>query len=1825
MTDGINLLCCRLFPKSLRLIILTKTTIKVFLSILFFLWGIVSNLSYAQTVSKTFTSSGSFTVPKGITSITIETWGGGGAGGGVSTALASKGGGGGGGGGYNKVTNYTVIPGNTYSITVGTGGSSSWGGGDGGDGGDSYFESSDCVAYGGKGGKSNNGTGGAGGFGLYKGGNGKNGVSGTSGGGGSSAGTGNNGNNATGRNGAGAVTGGGAGGNGANGYASGSVGSDPGGGGGGAECGGLGGVFSGGAGGNGKVVISYTVSPCVTLYWAGENSGVPGGTSGTDFNTAANWSIDPALYATVGFAPASCNDVVVSLQLTSSKSGTTITFSNSSTTIKSLDFSVKNISAGSASIYEGGLRLGNQFLTITGDINLYSENNFINKTAQLTMDCTHDNSLYVYGGNLTTNALNNGGGSGECIVYPFSNPVGTVNKGKYILKGNANLQGVGDDANPELNKPANLVFDGTGTQTITNNNSNGYPIYLGFNTKVGETNTPRVIFTGSNALGFKSINNFTISNGASVEVDALQSINRNGSGTPGTFTMDANSSLLLKANNFPTGYATGYTLNASSTVEYGAANGINQTIAAVSYGNLKLSNATGSGNSTKTLAGNTTIKGNVTINSFATFDQLSYACNRSASGGTFSLAANAVHLLAGSYPANFTTVSLNANSSTDYNGSAAQNVVGVNYGNLLLSNSNNKTAVGNITVSGDLSILNSAIFLGGNYSHTIKGNWNNNSVFTANSSIITFTGASAQTIGGTAATQFNNLTINKTNNADIVSNSSKALGANQVNVTKGNLVLSAGDNDYIINGNMSVGSSGTLTHSVAWDTYNKALKIYGNLDVTGIFNPTVRSHVAMSGTGSKTIRTGNNPASTLSILTFSNGNYTANGKLVTNQEVWAMFGTGGSFSTGGSDVTFNSLINNNGTVNVNGGALTVSNNAHIGYSGTAGVMNISAGIFRVEGSLYNYNTGAILVTNSPQIFIAGDWTNYGTFTPGTGTIIFDGSSDESLSGSSPLTFYNFIVSGTNVIQNMNLSVLNDLSINSGILDMQTYTCNRLTAGGTMAIGSNCMLKLRAGSGGTTGSNFPANFSTYSLLSGSTVSYSGTVAQQIYATPSYCNLRLANPGIKTAGGNLTIRGNLEMENNNVLDGGAFSHKVGGNWNNNASDNAFVYNNSTVTFNGSTPQIIGGSYGTSFNAMVLDNTAGITISATTPVSIYESLTANGSGKSLTTNDNLTLKSISTKTAWLGNMTGNTINGKATVERFVTARRAWRFISIPTNTVQTIKHAWQENALSGSSDPVLGYGTQITSELSNWSSAGFDQKSYSPSMKYYDPVNDKWIGVSSTNATQINNVNGYMIFVRGDRLSTSIGSPETQTNLRTKGDFKIGTQPVINVMIDKYASIGNPYPSPVDFTRINKGTGIPDAFYLWDPFLVGSYNTGGYQTYSAANGWIPVPGGTAPHPSGIASTIIQNGEAFFVHGKSTGSPADFTVQFTESAKVGGNPSPFARPMGTRGDGKRQFLRTTLINGTGEIADGNAVAFDALFSNSIDGDDAPKFFNGGENFGMKREGRSLAVEARNIINANDTIYYQMTNLKKQNYTLQIVPVNLDMDGMNAILIDSYKKTSTSFPVSDTFRISFTVNDDALSYASDRFKVVLSPSAVLPVTFISLSAIKEGNGIRVNWSLASESNVKQYEIERSIDGVNFESIGSQVYDATLNGRYVWTDQLPLNGWNYYRIRNVDLDGKSGWSSVVKVNNANVSASVSVYPNPLTGKKLFIRFQNQPVGNYKILVMNEAGQHIASGNTTVSGSNHVVGIDWNNHLPHGIYTIQISGNDNETITSRIKY
>lgn len=226
-------------------------------------------LSGVQAATDSFTAPGSstWTAPAGVTSVTVEAWGGGGAGGGV-TGNPAKGGGGAGGQYAKKVV--SVTPSTSYTVNVGAGGAGSTGNGTAG--GDSTFDAA-VVAKGGAAGASagvagvGSSTGGAGDV-VYAGGSGSAGVvtgscqnGGAGGGGAGSSGAGGSasGNTA----GTGTSAGGGAGGAGRNSSGTGSAGSAAGGGGGGA-CAESNTNQLGGAGAAGKVVITYLAPPAVT-------------------------------------------------------------------------------------------------------------------------------------------------------------------------------------------------------------------------------------------------------------------------------------------------------------------------------------------------------------------------------------------------------------------------------------------------------------------------------------------------------------------------------------------------------------------------------------------------------------------------------------------------------------------------------------------------------------------------------------------------------------------------------------------------------------------------------------------------------------------------------------------------------------------------------------------------------------------------------------------------------------------------------------------------------------------------------------------------------------------------------------------------------------------------------------------------------------------------------------------------------------------------------------------------------------------------------------------------------------------------------------------------------------------------------------------------------------------------------------------------------------------------------------------------------------------------------------------------------------------------
>ncbi|MEP6750197.1 MAG: T9SS type A sorting domain-containing protein [Bacteroidota bacterium] len=667
------------------------------------------------------------------------------------------------------------------------------------------------------------------------------------------------------------------------------------------------------------------------------------------------------------------------------------------------------------------------------------------------------------------------------------------------------------------------------------------------------------------------------------------------------------------------------------------------------------------------------------------------------------------------------------------------------------------------------------------------------------------------------------------------------------------------------------------------------------------------------------------------------------------------------------------------------------------------------------------------------------------------------------------------------------------------------------------------------------------------------------------------------------------------------------------------------NGTLAMNGSAPQNIpaGIFVNNNLNSFLIGNSDATTgVSLNGALDIYKSVSFSATGLKLTTNDYLSFKSTAAETAWLGDVTGKTISGNVVVERYIptgipgpaTHGKSWQLLAIPVSGMQTVNAAWQESAASPNANPVSGYGTQITGEMAGAMGLGFDV--YTPSgasMKVYNASTGSYIGIANTNSLSIANQKGYMVFVRGDRSITAYNQAAVATILRTKGKlFTTGADlpPASNVQVNKFESVGNPYASAIDFTALTRTGGVDNTYYTWDPLLAG-IGYGGYQTISAVTGWVPSPGGTINYPTGVAVSSIQSGQAFLVHA----TAAAGTLSFTEAAKVAGSKINFRAGDQTGG----QFFKATLYaseDTAAGIADGNILAFDAGYSNAYDGNDALKFVNSTANFGILSNNKLLAVEARAPLTNNDTVFYSLGNLRKQSYRLRFAPVNIQTPGLTAYFEDGFLHTSTLLELDVNSDVIFRVTDDAGSYASDRFYIVFRLTQILPVTFTSISAIRNGEKrIALEWKTANETGIETYEIGRSEDGRSFSKLGLAAPKAN-NGRnvsYNYMDESPLPSDNFYSIRAISLSGLVQYSAVVKVARKNAAHSISVYPNPVVDKKMSVSFINQPAGEYSVKLVNVVGQVIYIDKAEVNNNSFIKIISLGTSLAAGNYQLVVTG------------
>jgi len=177
---------------------------------------------------------------------------------------------------------------------------------------------------------------------------------------------------------------------------------------------------------------------------------------------------------------------------------------------------------------------------------------------------------------------------------------------------------------------------------------------------------------------------------------------------------------------------------------------------------------------------------------------------------------------------------------------------------------------------------------------------------------------------------------------------------------------------------------------------------------------------------------------------------------------------------------------------------------------------------------------------------------------------------------------------------------------------------------------------------------------------------------------------------------------------------------------------------------------------------------------------------------------------------------------------------------------------------------------------------------------------------------------------------------------------------------------------------------------------------------------------------------------------------------------------------------------------------------------------------------------------------------------------------------------------------------------SSDRWSitnvVTFTKSVVVPVTWLSFNARLDNKVVLLDWKTATEINSSHFDVERSINGYQFEKIGAVKAAGNSNtiSAYNFTDRLPVKGMNYYRLKQVDLDGKFSYSETRKVEIKTALPLFVLYNNPSNGTGIVVKTGSTPS---LLGVFDIAGKKLRE----ISIVDHSQQIDLS-ALPSGTYT-----------------
>lgn len=177
-------------------------------------------------------------------------------------------------------------------------------------------------------------------------------------------------------------------------------------------------------------------------------------------------------------------------------------------------------------------------------------------------------------------------------------------------------------------------------------------------------------------------------------------------------------------------------------------------------------------------------------------------------------------------------------------------------------------------------------------------------------------------------------------------------------------------------------------------------------------------------------------------------------------------------------------------------------------------------------------------------------------------------------------------------------------------------------------------------------------------------------------------------------------------------------------------------------------------------------------------------------------------------------------------------------------------------------------------------------------------------------------------------------------------------------------------------------------------------------------------------------------------------------------------------------------------------------------------------------------------------------------------------------------------------------------------------PLTPLPVDFRSFIAVRKNSSVNLEWVTASESNNAGFAVESNSTGawvqIDLVPSNAQNGNSTTDLRYTYTDINQNKGITQYRVKQIDIDGKSKYSTVRAVKGLGQN-DIKVFPNPSQDGMINVVFDDNQI--YNVQVVDMAGRAVSSQMASNSTTIKITG--------HGFFTLRIVSPTGETTINSV--